>query len=100
MLVRIAVVVVCCAFLAGCDANTLGYIDQSKYDALQKQLEKTAADLMTAQQQVAECQAHKYEIYRNGFRTWRLDTVTGATCILLTSDADWKKPDTAAQGCF
>jgi hypothetical protein len=31
--------------------------------------------------------------------TWRLDTTTGEDCILLTSEADWKKPETAAQGC-
>jgi len=33
------------------------------------------------------------QIYRSGFRTWRLDTATGRTCILLTTDDDWKKPD-------
>jgi len=97
---RITVVLVCCALLVACDANTLGYVEKAKYDAVQKQLEKTEADLKTAQQQVSECQAHKYQIYREGWRTWRLDTVTGVTCILLTSEADWKKPDTAMQGCY
>lgn len=41
----------------------------------------------------------RYQIYRSGFRTWRLDSSTGMTCILLTSEDDWKKPNTAAQGC-
>jgi hypothetical protein len=39
------------------------------------------------------------QIHQNGFRTWRLDTATGQDCILLTSDADWKKAATSLQGC-
>ena len=35
----------------------------------------------------------------SGGRTWRLDSVTGKTCILLTSDQDWKNPKTTASGC-
>ncbi len=88
-----------CLLLVACDANTMGYVEKAKYDALQKQLEDREASLKAAQQQVSECQAHKYQIYQSGWRTWRLDTVTGATCILLTSDSDWKKPATAIQGC-
>ena len=98
--VTTAVALAACLFVIGCDADSLGYIEKAKYDALRKELEKAEADLKAAQQEVSACQAHKYEIYRSGFRTWRLDTVTGATCILLTSDADWKKPETAAQGCY
>lgn len=41
----------------------------------------------------------RYQIHREGFRTWRLDTATGQICLLLTSGADWKKPDIAAQAC-
>jgi hypothetical protein len=41
----------------------------------------------------------RYQIHREGFRTWRLDTATGSICLLLTSDDDWKKPETSAQGC-
>jgi hypothetical protein len=107
MLTRMAVVAVCCLCLVGCDAKELGYVELGKYDALQKQyaasqeqLKMTETDLKTAQQQVSECQAHKYQIYKETWRTWRLDTVTGATCILLTTEADWKKPETTAQGCF
>jgi len=61
----------------GCDANTLGYVEKEKYDALQKRLEKVETDLNAENQQVSECQAHRYEVYREGWRTWRLDTVTG-----------------------
>jgi hypothetical protein len=41
----------------------------------------------------------RFQIHRVGFRTWRLDTATGFSCLLPTTDADWKNPDTAAQGC-
>jgi hypothetical protein len=89
-------------FLTGCDA----YVDKEKYDAAQKEtadLKKQAADLQEslrkAQEQVAECQAHKYEIFHKGYRTWRLDTIAGTTCILLTTAEDWKKPETASQAC-
>ena len=97
---KFLLLILLCGGLLGCDADTLGYVEKSQYDALQKQLEKVQTDLKAAQQQVAECQAHKYQIYKSGWRTWRLDTVTGSTCILLTSDDDWKKPETAAQGCY
>lgn len=99
MLMRMTVVTVFCVCLVGCDAKSLGYVEQGQYDALQKQLDKTEVDLKAAKQQVAECQAHKYQIFKEGWRTWRLDTVTGATCILLTTTEDWKKLDTVANGC-
>jgi hypothetical protein len=41
----------------------------------------------------------RYQIHNEGFRTWRLDTATGKTCILLTSKEDWKKPETFEQSC-
>jgi hypothetical protein len=41
----------------------------------------------------------RYQIHREFYRTWRLDTATGKVCLLLTSEADWKKIDTAAQSC-
>jgi len=88
-----------CLVMVACDADTLGYVEKAKYEALQKQLEKAQADLKTAQSEVSACHAHKYEIYREGSRTWRLDTVTGATCVLLASEGDWKKSDIAGWAC-
>ena len=44
--------------------------------------------------------AGRYQIHTHGERTWRLNTATGYNCLLLTTEADWKKPDTKAQGCF
>jgi hypothetical protein len=41
----------------------------------------------------------RYQVHREGFRTWRLDTSNGELCLLLTSQEDWKKPETEAQSC-
>jgi cell division septum initiation protein DivIVA len=88
--------------LTGCDE----YVEKAKYETLQKenadlkrQLSESQQSLRKAQEQVAQCQAHKYEIFHKGFRTWRLDTVTGSTCILLTTAEDWKKADTKLESC-
>lgn len=35
-------------------------------------------------------QVGRFQIYKNGFRTWRLDSATGRSCLLLTTDEDWK----------
>ncbi len=42
---------------------------------------------------------HHYELRVDGLRTFRFDPVTGATCIQLTTEADWKRPETVRQGC-
>jgi hypothetical protein len=96
---RLLLVAVSCLGMVGCDAGTLGYVKKAKYDALQKQLEKAEADLKTAQQEVSECQGHKYQIYNESVRPWQLDLVTGQKCILLTTEADLKKPETKMQVC-
>lgn len=92
-------VLLACVFLCGCAASDLGYVEKPKYDALQQELTKAQDDLKTAQSVVAECQAHKYQVYTQAYRTWRLDTITGETCLLLAPTSDWKKPDTEAQSC-
>jgi|ERR1035438_101264 hypothetical protein len=96
------VVFIVILLMTGCDA----YVEKEKYDAsqtetanLKRQLAEVQESLRKAQDQVAQCQAHKFEIFHNGFRTWRLDTVTGASCILLTTKEDWKKPETGIQQC-
>ena len=92
-------IAICCLAMVSCDADSLGYVEKAKYDALEQQLKKAESDLKTLQQQVSECQSHKYQVYREGLRTWRLDTVTGETCLLLASEGDWKNPKTASMGC-
>ncbi len=34
----------------------------------------------------------RYQLYRQGNITWRLDTDTGRACVIFATDAEWKKP--------
>lgn len=83
-----------------------GCVEKAQYEAVQKELNDTKRNLSATQEelkktkeQISEYQKHKYQVFHNGSRTWRFDTVTGKSCILLASKADWKKPDTSRQSC-
>ncbi len=41
----------------------------------------------------------KYQLYRQGDITWRLNTDTGQACILFATDAAWSQPRVYQQGC-
>jgi hypothetical protein len=41
----------------------------------------------------------KYQLYRQGDITWRLDTDNGHTCIIFATDEEWKKPRVFRAGC-
>jgi hypothetical protein len=41
----------------------------------------------------------KYQLYRQGDITWRLDTDSGQACILFATDAEWRKPKVFSHGC-
>ena len=41
----------------------------------------------------------KYQVYRQGNITWRVNTETGQTCILFATDEEWKKPRVYRAGC-
>ena len=41
----------------------------------------------------------KYQLYRQGDITWRMNTDTGDACILFATDAEWRKPKVFQQGC-
>jgi hypothetical protein len=41
----------------------------------------------------------KYQLYRQGNITWRLDTDTGQTCVLFATDEEWRKPKVFRAGC-
>ena len=41
----------------------------------------------------------KYQLYRQGDITWRLNTDTGQACILFATDAEWSQPRVFQQGC-
>ncbi|HMH11850.1 MAG TPA: hypothetical protein VK578_01965 [Edaphobacter sp.] len=41
----------------------------------------------------------KYQVYRQGNITWRVNTATGQTCVLFATDEEWKKPRVYHAGC-
>jgi hypothetical protein len=41
----------------------------------------------------------KYQLYRQGNITWRLDTATGRTCVVFATEEEWKKPQVYRNGC-
>lgn len=41
----------------------------------------------------------KYQLYRQGNLTWRLNTETGQTCVVFATDEEWKKPKVYRAGC-
>lgn len=41
----------------------------------------------------------RYQLYRQGNITWRLDTDTGRSCVLFATDEEWKKPRVYRTGC-
>ena len=41
----------------------------------------------------------KYQLYRQGNITWRLNTETGESCIAFATDEEWKKDKVLRAGC-
>jgi hypothetical protein len=41
----------------------------------------------------------KYQLYRQGDITWRLNTDTGQACVLFATDAEWRKARVYQRGC-
>jgi hypothetical protein len=41
----------------------------------------------------------RYQLYRQGNITWRLDTETGKSCVIFATDEEWRKPRVYHAGC-
>jgi hypothetical protein len=41
----------------------------------------------------------RYQLYRQGNITWRLDTDTGRSCVIFATDDEWRKPRVYRAGC-
>lgn len=41
----------------------------------------------------------RFQVYRQGNLTWRLNTDTGSTCILFATDEEWRKTVVYDHGC-
>lgn len=71
------------SLLASCDDFEVA--DKSKDVVISKvEYDRLEADAALGRQ------VGRFQIHRDGFRTWRLDTATGRSCLILTTDTDWK----------
>jgi uncharacterized coiled-coil protein SlyX len=69
---------------------------------LRTEIAKSAESVKAAKAETEQAKSatpRRYEVVKEGPRTWRLDTATGKTCLLLATEADWNKPEIAAQNC-
>jgi hypothetical protein len=41
----------------------------------------------------------RFELYRQGDITWRMDTASGKACVLFATEAMWRKPLVYDHGC-
>jgi hypothetical protein len=41
----------------------------------------------------------RYQLYRQGNITWRLDTNTGHSCVIFATDEEWKNPRVLRDAC-
>jgi len=41
----------------------------------------------------------RFQLYRQGNLTWRLDTDSGKTCVIFATDEEWRKPKVYKAGC-
>lgn len=93
-------IMVCLVGLSSCDSELVDSSELARLKAADAEVQKLRSENAQLTAQLASAKSvGRYQIHQNGFRTWRLDTTTGEDCILLTSEADWKKPGTSVQGC-
>jgi len=86
--------------LSGCDDYQIA--DKSKEQVADKSKEvvisKAEYDALKAEAAQAK-QVGRYQIHREGPRTWRLDTSTGRSCLLLASEYDWQHDGAKQNSC-
>ncbi len=90
-LILLFVITIFC--FSGC--GNYDIVDKNKYEVIEK---KAFEQLIKASDDAKSI--GRYQLHVQGIRTWRLDTATGKLCILLTTDADWKLPETKASSCY
>lgn len=88
----LALVLFAACTLTGCDDYQV--TDKSK-DVVISKAEYEALKAAAAQAK----QVGRYQLNREGSRTWRLDTSTGRHCLLLTTDYDWQHEGAKQNTC-
>lgn len=91
---RPALFLVVACLMSGCDDFQVA--DKSKEVVVSKsEYEQLKAAVAASEAK----QVGRYQLHKEGFRTWRLDTATGRSCLLLTSEADWKGKGSEQDSC-
>ena len=81
-------IVIATLIATSCDDYTIA--DQSKMDACATGVVLTKVDYDQLKRDAELGKSvGRYQIHREGVRTWRLDTATGHICLMLTSTYDW-----------
>jgi hypothetical protein len=69
----------------GCDLDKMQKASSDEYVLIKK----TELEELRHQAELGRS-VGRFREFRDGLRTWRLDTATGRTCILLATDWDWQ----------
>jgi hypothetical protein len=80
---------------SGCDTQK----QDEKIRSLESDVKQLKTEVAELKQKPKAAPEHHYELRKDGFRTFRFDPSTGDLCILLTTDADWKRKETKVQSC-
>jgi len=81
---RYASIIIAAAILFTTGCGDYAVVDKTQFVVLKKdEYEKLKANAELGRS------TGRYQIHRDGVRTWRLDTATGKICLLLTSQYDW-----------
>ena len=96
-LATVALVVSCAIFITACDVEPT-VVSLAEKEALQK-IRGGNYELVLRDDLAKLRNIGRYQQFTQGGKTWRLDSATGQTCLLLASEAEWKKADVSASAC-
>lgn len=92
MRLNAALVLLMVCVLSGCD----------DYQVAEKAREVVISKAEYEQLKASSAQAKqvgRYQLHREGSRTWRLDTATGRSCLLLATEVDWENNASQGNSC-
>src|SRR5664279_4150798 len=85
--------------LSACKPDASRYVEMKQFDETQRKLRDVQAQLDDAKKQLADFQSHRYSLFNQGNKTWRVDSATGGSCIQLAPSSDWKRKEVKEQSC-
>ena len=82
-----------------CACEDFGWVEKTKYDQVVQENAELKKQLAEKEEEIKKTPHHHYSLDREGLRTFRFDADTGESCIMLTTDDDWKKQEVKTQSC-